>query len=317
MTPRRSVRSAAAISAVLALVVVIPPDPGRAETDWLRFPKRDAKETVRESVYNYLIINRDGPVVRFRRLENGATVSAIDLSRPTRQVVPYTAALFTAALVKPDPRSVLNIGLGAGAFDRLFVAGFPEARLTTVEIDQMILEAAKTFTAFHETEHSGVVIADGRRYLQRHTELWDWVVLDAYVRNSQVPVHLTTMEFYKVVADRLSEGGVFVVNLHGGSALFQSSVKTLAAAFPQVVFLQVPDSGNVIGIAVKFRDRDLMQLITSATTGDLPAAVTSEVDYAGLKPNLRRAGDMPLRRNTRLLTDDFAPVEFLDLQPER
>jgi spermidine synthase len=317
MTPRRSARSGAAISAVLALLVLILPDPVGAETDWLRFPKRDSKETVRESVYNYLIISRDGPVVRFRRMENGATVSAIDLSGPTRQVVPYTAALFAVALVKPDPRSVLNIGLGAGAFDRLFVAGFPQARLTTVEIDQMILEAAKTFTAFQETEHSAVTIGDGRRYLQRHAELWDWVVLDAYVRNSQVPVHLTTMEFYRVVADRLSEGGVFVVNLHGGSALFQSSVKTLAAAFPQVVFLQVPDSGNVIGIAVKFRDRDLMQLVTSATIADLPATVTSEVDFAGLKPNFRRAGDMPLRRNTRLLTDDFAPVEFLDLQPER
>jgi spermidine synthase len=225
--------------------------------------------------------------------------------------------LFTAALVKSDPRSVLNIGLGAGAFDRLFVAGFPQARLTTVEIDQMILEAAKTFTAFQETEHSAVAIGDGMRYLQRHAELWDWVVLDAYVRNSQVPVHLATMEFYKVVADRLSEGGVFVVNLHGGSALFQSSVKTLAAAFPQVVFLQVPDSGNVIGIAVKFRNPDLMQLVTSATIADLPATVTSEVDFARLTPNFRRAGDMPLRRDTRLPTDDFAPVEFLDLQPER
>jgi hypothetical protein len=88
MTPRRSVRSGAAISAVLALLVLILPDNVGAETDWLRFPKRDSKETVRESVFNYVIISRDGPVVRFRRMENGATVSAIDLSRPTRQVVP-------------------------------------------------------------------------------------------------------------------------------------------------------------------------------------------------------------------------------------
>ena len=37
-------------------------------------------ETVRESVYNYLIISRDGSVVKFRRMENGATVSEIPVA---------------------------------------------------------------------------------------------------------------------------------------------------------------------------------------------------------------------------------------------
>ena len=76
-------------------------------------------ETVRESLYNYLIISRDGSVVKFRRMENGATVSAIDLANPQRQVISYTAALFAPTLVK-TPRRVLNIGLGAGAINRLF-----------------------------------------------------------------------------------------------------------------------------------------------------------------------------------------------------
>jgi spermidine synthase len=274
-------------------------------------------ETVRESVYNYLIISRDGSIVKFRRMENGATVSAVDLSHPTRQVVPYTGALFSAAFVKPDPHNVLNIGLGAGAFDRLFVAGFQQAQLTTVEIDPMILETAKTFAAFQETGRSHVTLSDGRRYLNRHTDLWDWVVLDAYVRNSQVPAHLTTIEFYKLVMEHLRDDGVFVVNLHGGSALFQSNVKTLMAVFPQVVFLNVPQSGNVIGVAVKFRDRDLMSLIGGWKGGGLSQALLSEVDLAGLKPNFKASKEVPLRRNTKLLSDDFAPVEFLDQQPAR
>jgi spermidine synthase len=317
MQSRFSSRSAVVASGLIALSLLAQSDVAAAQTDRSRAPDKDPNEIVRESIYNYLIISRDGSVVRFRRMENGATVSAIDLSRPTRQVIPYTAGLFTAALVKSDPRNVVNIGLGAGAFDRLFVAGFPLARLTTVEIDPMILDTAKTFTAFQETERSSVALSDGRRYLKRHPDPWDWVVLDAYVRNSQVPPHLTTVEFYRLVSDRLRHDGVFVVNLRGGSALFQSNVKTLAASFPQVVFLNVPGSGNVIALAVKFRDRDLMSLITGAKIGDLSGAVASQVDFAALKTNFKLPNEILLRRNTKLLTDDFAPVEFLDMQPER
>jgi spermidine synthase len=259
-------------------------------------------EIVRESLYNYLIINRDGSVVKFRRMENGATVSAIDVANPQRQVISYTAALFAPTMIK-TPRRVLNIGLGAD--------------LVSVEIDPLILEVAKTFTEFREAERNKVVINDGRRFLQRSRDKYDWVILDAYVRNSQVPPHLTTLEFYEVVKDHLADDGVFATNVHGGTALFQSHLKTMTRAFPQVVFFPIADTRSIIAMAVKYRSPNLLQMIAGADVAKLPAISAFGVDFAALKKGWLTAKDFEIPRNTRHLTDDFAPAEFLDIRPAR
>ena len=181
----------------------------------------------------------------------------------------------------------------------------------------MILEVAKTHTQFREAERNKVVINDGRRYLQRSKDKWDWIILDAYVRNSQVPPHLTTLEFYQVVKDHLEDDGVFAANVHAGTALFQSNVKTMTAAFPQVAFFPVADTGSVIAMAVKFRGPDLRQAIAQADIGKLPALAAFGVDFAGMKQGWLTARDLAIPRDTRLLSDDFAPAEFLDIRPAR
>ena len=73
----------------------------------------NAEETVRESVYNYLIISRDGSIVKFRRLENGATVVMSDRNPERGQkVVPDS---LTCSLSKmPRFNFFLAAGLLAG-----------------------------------------------------------------------------------------------------------------------------------------------------------------------------------------------------------
>jgi spermidine synthase len=172
----------------------------------------DAKE-VFESPYNYIIVSTVDRVVTFRRMENGVSVSAIDLDNPR-------------------PAKALNIGLGAGAFNRLFGITFPEARMTTVEIDPMIVDVARRLTGFADGPNNQVVIADGRRYLRQSADTWDWIIVDAYVRNSQVPPHLTTLEFFDLAKSRLADNGVLAMNLHRGTKVFASVIATLSKAFP-------------------------------------------------------------------------------------
>lgn len=272
-------------------------------------------ELVFESAYNYLVLEREGSVVRFRRMENGATVSAIDLADPRRQVIPYTGMLFGAALVKGDPRHVLSVGLGAGALNRLFGSAYPDARLTTVEIDPMILEVARRHTGFQESAGDRVVLGDGRRYIARSTETWDWVVLDAFVRNSQVPFHLTTVEFYRLIAERLAPDGVLVTNLHYGGLLYESHLRTLREVFPQVVLFGGPATGNVIAAAVTYRAPNLLALIRGKDIAALPDLKRWGVDFPALKHQASDAAGMALSEEAPLLTDDFAPVEYLDLKP--
>jgi spermidine synthase len=308
LSAARAALSGLAVAAPLLFCSMV-----RAETVTLP----DGGIVVRESVYNYLNIERTGSVVKFRRLENGATVSAIDLADPRRMVIPYTATIFAAMLVNPNPGRVLNIGLGAGAINRLFEPTFKTATMTTIEIDPMVIDAAESYTGFQPDDRDQVVVNDGRRYLRQSNEKWDWIILDAYVRRSQVPPQFTTVEFYNLVLSRLNPDGVFVNNLNGGSELFQSNVKTLATVFPQVVFFTVPGTSNVIALAVTRNAPDLAKSILDVDPGRLPVLTAWNVDFAAIRGNLLTPDRIRLPRGIKLLTDDFSPAEYLDTQPMR
>ena len=72
---------------------------------------------------------------------------------------------------------------------------------------------------------------DGRVFLNRSKETYDLILLDAY-RGGFVPFHLLTREFYELVKQRLSPGGSVASNVHDGTKLYHSTVKTFAAVFP-------------------------------------------------------------------------------------
>jgi spermidine synthase len=270
-----------------------------------------ADETVRESVYNYIIVARDGPVVSFRRLENGAAISAIDMSRPSFQVIPYTKYLFAPALVAPDPREALSIGLGAGGFNRLFNLAWPQARLTSVEIDPMIRDLAVAYTQFQETDRNKVIIEDGRRFLRRSAARWDWIVIDAFVRNSQYPPHLATAEFFALVADHLTDDGLLAINVIAGNRLADCLVPTIAAAFPGTALFAVPGAGNVVVVAAKRAQPALLPAIRAATPAPAPQLKEGGVDLVAMRALAAAPGP---RACARLLTDDFSPTEFLGAQ---
>jgi spermidine synthase len=273
-----------------------------------------AKELVRESVFNYIIISREGSVVSFRRMENGAKVSAVDLTKPAYQIIPYTKYLFAASLANSGPANVLSIGLGAGSFNRLFNLGYPKASLTTVEIDQMILDVAVEYTDFKEGDNNKVVINDGRRYLRRNNDRWDWIVIDAFVKNSQYPPHMATREFFEIVADRLTDNGVLAINILHGNRLFDCMIATIKTVFASHILFDVPESANAIVLAAMSANPSLEQKIKAALPGQLSLMKDNGVDLL----QMRGAGatSTPIFCSTPL-TDDFAPTEFLGAQWQR
>ena len=269
-------------------------------------------ELVRESAYNYIIVSHDGSVVSFRRLENGAAVSAIDMNRPGYQVVAYTKFLFAACLANPNPATVLSIGLGAGAFNRLFNLAYPQAILTSVEIDPMIRDLAVEFTAFKETERNKVVIEDGRRFLRRSPDRWDWIVIDAFVRNSQYPPHLATHEFFTSVSEHLTDDGVLAINVISGNKLHDCLIGAIASAFPSVVLFAVPGSANVVALAAPRAHPGLEERLKAASKSPYATVMADNgVDLSRIGAIGAPPGALVCAKP---LTDDFAPTEFLGAQ---
>jgi spermidine synthase len=275
-----------------------------AETDFIEH---------HDTIYNSLTVERIGSIVELRARARGteALESAVDLSDPLKLVVHYTRSLYGALYLHPKPKRVLMIGLGGAGFHRLFAAAYPDSLLHTVELDPKVLELCRTKMEFKPTAKTPVTILDGRMFVKRNREQWDWLILDAF-RGGFVPPHLKTEEFYRECAARLSDRGVFVSNLHATSELYYSDLKTIMKVFPQVVLFETLGRGNVIACAVKYKT----PVITNPMNWPAAEAVTEPV-FAGRLDMAEIRGEhtlipTPRLRNARVLTDDFAPVEFLD-----
>ena len=263
-----------------------------------------------DTLYNHLVVERVGTIVEMRSVTRQLYYreSAIDLADPEKLLVPYTQGLFLAAVFQPAPRKVLMIGLGGGGFNRVFNRAFAGSLLRTVEIDQRVKELAAQFMAFQETDRNQVVVGDGRVHVKRNRgrEKYDWIILDAYKGNC-VPPHLKTTEFYREVASCLEPGGVVVSNLQNDSMLFDFDVATLNAAFPRVVYFQVPSTPNVIAIASPSNQADLRKQLSNFDRRSLPEALVKRVQFTSL---LAGRFDPVLNREAKVMTDDFAPADY-------
>jgi spermidine synthase len=266
-----------------------------------------------DTIYNSLTVERRGNIVEMRARARGseALESAVDLSDPLQLVVHYTRSLYGALYIHPKPQRVLMIGLGGAGFHRLFAAAFPDSLLHTVELDPKVYELCQTRMQFKPTANTPVTIMDGRMFVKRDKQQWDWLILDAF-RGGFVPPHLKTEEFYKECAARLTDRGVFISNLHATSQLYYSDLKTIQKVFPQVVLFETQGRGNVIACGVKYKS----PIITDPARWPAASAVSApafvgRLDMADVR---REHTPFPINRMmiAKVLTDDFAPVEFLD-----
>jgi spermidine synthase len=262
-----------------------------------------------ETEYNDVFITRrqNQLVMSFQVKGWDYTESATNLADPDDLPLRYAQVMSIAAIYPEAPRKILMLGLGGGSISTYLGRFLPEAAITTVEIDPGVITAAKTYFGLRETERLRYRAGDGRVVLNRSSELYDLILLDAY-RGGYVPFHLLTREFYTLVKQRLAPGGAAAFNVHDGSKLYASTIRTLGEVFP-ALDLYPTGIGEVIAVA-------------SATALDkqtlaLRAAQLQERHgfRFPLPQLLQRRMDNPQGQaaNGDLITDDFAPADVYDV----
>jgi spermidine synthase len=115
-------------------------------------------------------------------------------------------------LLHPDPRSAIVIGLGAGLTLGGIVAHETVERIVVVEIEPAVRDAAQLFADLHYDALADprVELAwqDGRNYLKTTSERFDVITADPIHPWAQGGAYLYTTEYYRILADRLSPGGI-------------------------------------------------------------------------------------------------------------
>ena len=123
-----------------------------------------------------------------------------------------------------------------------------------------------------------------------------------------MPFHLLTKEFYTLVKQRLTPGGAVAFNVHDGTKLYHSTVKTLGQVFP-TLDLYPSGLGEVIAIATNRPAPDKEALETRA------AELQERHKFRFPLPDLlqrRMAKPEAEAAGGELITDDFAPVNLYD-----
>jgi spermidine synthase len=233
--------------------------------------------------YHRIRIVRSSHNEKVRTLYLDSTVEgAVELGS-SYPVLKYQRKIDQIARAVPELSRVFFIGGGSFSMPRYVEAKYPHAVVDVVEIDPDVVNAARQYLEL--SDEVNVFLGDGRRVLGDRATPYDLIVTDAFHGVREIPFHLATREFNRLVRERLRPHGLYAVNAIGqpaGSSLVRSVIQTIREEFEHVSLLY--DYTGVV---------ENVWVLASRS----PIAI-------GRSPKTREAGG-------RVLVDDDAPVEFL------
>ena len=243
-----------------------------------------------------------GHPTRFLRQSTDAS-SAIHLNSDDL-AFEYTNYYALHKLTSADLKRALIIGGGAYSVPNRLVREDADVIVDVAEIEPDLYQLSKQYFGVTDDPRLQNHVEDGRRFLQNSEGEYDLIFVDAF--HTSIPSHLMTKEFYELSREKLSDNGIFVMNIIGPLDDAQptftwSAINTVQSAFPNHYFFAVdtPESTRVQNIMLVGRKSDLP---LSFTTND--AFLRTVSDHVITIPDNAFDGQL-------IFTDDYAPVEYL------
>lgn len=267
---------------------------------------------------SFTIDIREKHGLRTLHFDSGWMQGAMRIGRPWELALEYTRVMMAVLLLREGggeatgyppaspsrglreasrfPRDVLLIGLGAGSLAKFLYRHAPSARITALEIDERVAEAARQhFGLPDDAQRLQVVIGDGADYVRSTDQTFDLIMVDGFNERAH-PGDLNTLPFYQACRARLGGQGLLAVNLiglcpgvKGGFAHIEEAFDHRAMLFPRCA------SGNSIAFAATGEKVDL-------TLAELQerARVLEERSGLALLPLIRKLADAPECEGGRL-----------------
>jgi spermidine synthase len=147
---------------------------------------------------------------------NGKVDASIDLKTNSYQIDETTMALIGALplMLKPNTRTVANIGLGSGMTTHTLLASPVVSRVDTIEIEPAMREGAKTFNARNHRAfadpRSRIIIEDAKTYFSTYNRRYDLIVSEPSNPWVSGVSGLFSVEFYRLLKRYLAQDGLFV-----------------------------------------------------------------------------------------------------------
>lgn len=211
---------------------------------WIGFPYIFKSKLVyqKRTPFQTIYIYDKGPI-RYMRFSSESWQGALDMRNRDKILFPYQRFFLAFQAWLPNVRSFLSLGVGSGTAMRTIRRHYPTARITGVDLDAGVLEAAVKYFDCPADDQTALYAMHGRAFLDSAEETYDLVFLDAFDAYS-IPHSMRTVESFAAIRNVLEEKGLLVVNVIGTvkgshSAPFRSIYKTIRQVFEHVWVLPV------------------------------------------------------------------------------
>lgn len=224
----------------------------------------------------------------------------------------YTKYYALHNMFVPEVKRALVIGGGAYSIPKALLMELPDVQVDVSEIEPSLVELSKTYFRLPDDPRLTHYIKDGRRMLHDTSHRYDLIFSDVYHSMYSIPAHFTTKEFMELARSKLTDNGIFMANLigslkTGGPSFVWSQIRTMQQVFPQVYLFAVgsPHSTgaqNLIAIGSVGPERLNMR--------DIRWRASSNSVIANAPDHYVNTARVDLSQYP-ILTDDYAPVDFL------
>ncbi len=267
--------------------------------------------------------------------------TARKIRKPYKAGTTYSDLLHLPFLFPGKIEDVVIVGGGGGVVPMIFAQAYPQLSIDVVEIDPVVVDAAKEWFGLTPNEDLRVHVQDGRMFIHNSKKKYDLIILDAYTSGGRIPFHLTTKEFLSDVRDHLRPDGIVLMNVISAvsgpaSKLFRSEYKTFRAVFGKERVYVFPKSKVVNHVAVNPRISTNVILLATGPSHPRrlsPRRIKEWADKA-FNSNPKRMkmatligkegyashalSDKELKKvrqdDVPVLTDDYAPVDMMTVE---
>ncbi|WP_243233380.1 spermidine synthase [Microbacterium sp. CIAB417] len=217
----------------------------------------------------------------FELVVDGTPQSHVDLDDPTHLHFEYIVRM--GAVIDQLPGTALTaVHLGAGALTipRYVEATRPGSRQQVIELEAPLAALVREHLPLPRGAAIRIRIGDAREGVTRLPSALagacDLVVSDVY-SGAQTPAHLTSVEFYRELAQLLAPAGVLLVNVADGPGLAfaRRQVATISAVLPEVA---------VLADTQVLKGRRFGNLVIAASASPLPTDWLPRMLAAGPHP---------------------------------
>ncbi|WP_323036781.1 fused MFS/spermidine synthase [Pararhodobacter sp.] len=234
---------------------------------------------------------------------------AADQADARAMMTPHAMMLDGLARLRMEDRaawSAFFVGGGSYSVPRGWHALGTPVQITVAEIDAAVTETA--INAFwYEPGDDRIIHADARQTLSRESTRYDVIIGDAF-SDIAVPQHLITREFFELVRARLTDEGVYLMNIIDHSDrldVLASLITTARAVWPSVEIWAIPG-----------HDPTETRRVFVMVAGEGPS-MRSQIDHEGPMPLAAvrvAAASIEAILDSRapiVFTDDYAPIDRL------